>query len=536
MTHEQLYRFTHNAFTSLTANFEKNIKYYQDSSANFVDLLKKYKINDYKEVVNGVYITKPIYLKPPIEAPTHLADLQSLDFYNSFSGMTPRIATDPRVLAYLNHIYLHKYGIARWPKPKPENIRKHWLTGSKENTTIWKSSISGRTWWIAHVANQSADASAGAFNAIDVLKMFSETPEYFHRIMEYGIFKNRILMAEIIRSLLNEAHGINRNGFISMARRINLEAGPRLIDSLDRFSIRNMIEKIATNKMSVPEFVKDRKNLLNKKKLKVLSLGAGAQSTTLALMAEEGWNGLEKPDLAIFADTQWEPPEVYKHLDWLEKQLSYDVIRVSAGNIKENIMKGVNSDGDKFLDIPAFLINSDGSKSTAARQCTTHYKINPIHKEIRRRLKIPYGKRVPKDIQVEMWIGISADESIRIKPSRNEWIDNRYPLVEMDMTRANVYNWFAERYPERHLPTSACVGCPYHGDMAWKWIKEHEPASFREAVKVDWALRNIKDVRGSLRGEAYLHHSRVPLDKVDLSSTMDYDGFMASECEGLCGV
>ena len=50
--------------------------------------------------------------------------------------------------------------------------------------------------------------------------------------------------------------------------------------------------------------------------LHVISLGAGVQSTTLALMAAHG--EIEPmPDAAIFADTGAEPPEVYEHLEWL---------------------------------------------------------------------------------------------------------------------------------------------------------------------------------------------------------------------------
>ncbi|WSA82652.1 hypothetical protein OG930_06905 [Streptomyces sp. NBC_01799] len=46
--------------------------------------------------------------------------------------------------------------------------------------------------------------------------------------------------------------------------------------------------------------------------LKVLSLGAGVQSTCLLLMAAEGH--LPGLDVAIFADTGWEPRAVYDHL------------------------------------------------------------------------------------------------------------------------------------------------------------------------------------------------------------------------------
>jgi len=56
-----------------------------------------------------------------------------------------------------------------------------------------------------------------------------------------------------------------------------------------------------------------------KTKWNVLSLGAGVQSSTLALMAAKG-EVTPMPDFAIFADTQSEPESVYKWLDWLEKQ------------------------------------------------------------------------------------------------------------------------------------------------------------------------------------------------------------------------
>ncbi len=533
-----LYKLTRTAFDYLLQNFKENIDHYKNPYANFAELLTQHNIGDYRERT-GAYILRPIEPDVPANAPAHMADKQALDFYGSFEGMTPRLASHPYVLAYLNHFHLHQYGIARWPSTKNTNLdsmRKHWLTNNNEEKDIWKSSISGRMWWIAHMATKAAEHSAGAFDAKQALETFAETPEYYHRTMEYAVLKNYTTMAECVRALHNEAEGINRAGYIDMLKELNREAGARLIDSLSRDDLRNIVRGSADRQMRKPGSVKNRKYLRGIKKIKVLSLGAGAQSTVLALMAEEGWNGLEKPDFAIFADTQWEPPNVYRHLEWLEKRLSYEVIRVTAGNIRENILNGINPDGDRFMDIPAFLINPNGSKAVAMRQCTTHYKINPIHKELRRRLNFTPGRRAPKDVQVEMWIGISADESERIKPSRDEWIDNRYPLVDLQMTRANIYNWFKERHPDRRLPRSACVGCPYHSDMEWKWLKENEPDSFNDAVRVDWSLRNIPKIQGSLRGEAYLHRSRIELSKVNLNEAQNYDDVMASECEGLCGV
>ena len=53
--------------------------------------------------------------------------------------------------------------------------------------------------------------------------------------------------------------------------------------------------------------------------VEILSLGAGVQSSTLALMAARG--DIKPPKAAIFADTGWEPAKVYDYLEWLEEQL-----------------------------------------------------------------------------------------------------------------------------------------------------------------------------------------------------------------------
>ena len=66
--------------------------------------------------------------------------------------------------------------------------------------------------------------------------------------------------------------------------------------------------------------------------LRVLSLGAGVQSTVMALMTMTG-EIKDKPDCAIFSDTGAEPKNVYEHLEWLTKQLDYPVYIVSKGNL-----------------------------------------------------------------------------------------------------------------------------------------------------------------------------------------------------------
>ena len=61
------------------------------------------------------------------------------------------------------------------------------------------------------------------------------------------------------------------------------------------------------------------------KTLRVLSLGAGVQSSTLALMIHKG--EIPMVDCAIFADTQAEPPKVYEWLKFIKKTVSLSKFR-----------------------------------------------------------------------------------------------------------------------------------------------------------------------------------------------------------------
>jgi 3'-phosphoadenosine 5'-phosphosulfate sulfotransferase (PAPS reductase)/FAD synthetase len=95
--------------------------------------------------------------------------------------------------------------------------------------------------------------------------------------------------------------------------------------------------------------------------MRILSLGAGVQSTTLLLMAAE--NMFEHQlDLAIFADTGYEPQAVYDHLDKIEKEIAepagIPIYRVSAGNIKKDALNTEHA----FASMPLFVRKPDGSK------------------------------------------------------------------------------------------------------------------------------------------------------------------------------
>ena len=105
-------------------------------------------------------------------------------------------------------------------------------------------------------------------------------------------------------------------------------------------------------------------------KIKVLSLGAGVQSSALALAFENKEKGFEHPpDFAIFADTQAEPNEVYYFLEKIKKLISFPIYEASAGDLSKAPHK-----------IPFFIKRPDGKRGMGWRQCTNEYKIQVVNK------------------------------------------------------------------------------------------------------------------------------------------------------------
>ena len=135
------------------------------------------------------------------------------------------------------------------------------------------------------------------------------------------------------------------------------------------------------------------------------------------------------------------------------------------------------------------------------------------------------------------WIGISRDEIVRMKPSRDKRIAHRWPLVELEMHRRHCLDWMDKRgFPKP--PRSACVYCPYHGNKEWRRLRDEEPAEFERACRFEEQLQAVKAKTENMRGVPYLHSSLVALRDVDLSTEEErgQGDMFGNECEGMCGV
>jgi len=271
--------------------------------------------------------------------------------------------------------------------------------------------------------------------------------------------------------------------------------------------------------------------------LRVLSLGAGVQSTTLALMAAHGEIG-PMPDCAIFADTQSEPRAVYEHLRWLMSPgvLPFPVHVVTTGSLRNQIYAGMlapRKNGTPRINGHPPFFTPPGAM--IHRQCTQDFKITPLRREIKRLAGLSPRARGPKTPIVEQWFGISRDEAQRMRTSDLKWIEFRYPLIEKSMNRQECLRWLDAKGYARPKK-SACFFCPYHNDAEWDDLRKNDWVAWDEAVEMDKLIRPGDTARA--RGRPwFLHRSLRPLDEVPL--TADDRGqpdLFGNECEGMCGV
>lgn len=269
--------------------------------------------------------------------------------------------------------------------------------------------------------------------------------------------------------------------------------------------------------------------------LTYLSFGAGVQSTALLVCSNLGLHGVPRADVAIFADTGYEPQYVYEQVERMKawSKIPVQVVRHNRPGLTHAI--------------PAFTKNADGSCGILRRKCTSEWKIKPIMTEAKSRLGVAKGKRVPKSKMALALIGISLDEAHRIKPALAPWIDNSYPLVDARLRRSDCIRITEEA----GLPKpgrSACYFCPFHSKAEWRDLRDNHHESWEKAVQHDRSIRD--STPGGLHQPVFLHRSLVPLDQVVLDRKEkplfvgglahghheeEVDAF-GNECEGMCGV
>lgn len=266
--------------------------------------------------------------------------------------------------------------------------------------------------------------------------------------------------------------------------------------------------------------------------IRILSLGAGVQSSCLALKMTKG--ELPPADHAIFADTMAEPESVYRYLDFLMDTLPFPVHIVSAGDIVNDFLTALRAGKSSSCANPPFMVMNDriGKEGRLWRECTRDYKVMPIKRLAKKLMKEALRNKI------EQLIGISLDEAHRMRTSGVQFIKNVYPLIDLRMNRNDCIQRIKKAgYPDP--PKSACWMCPYRSNSSFRSLRKHNPDDWQKAVDFDKEMRAIQatGINGAnIYGTLYVHRQCKPLDEVDIDEDTGQLDLFGEDCEGMCGV
>lgn len=272
---------------------------------------------------------------------------------------------------------------------------------------------------------------------------------------------------------------------------------------------------------------------MEKKSIHILSLGAGVQSSTLALLYAKGLL-TPMPVAAVFADTQSEPQAVYDYLDYIASLVPFPVIRCTTGNLAQNFLDTLNGKSKRCGQPPFYVKqpNSDGRGGMLWRQCTKDYKLAPIARAVRKLAKEHGAKHV---FQI---VGISYDEMTRMKAIGKKYVANIFPLIDWKWTRQACLKWMKEN-GYREPAKSACWMCPYANNRRWQEMKEKDPVSFAKACEFDESMRRHQAANkgaAGITGQLFVHRSFKPLREAVFTDKERgiIELSFQDECDGIC--
>lgn len=287
-------------------------------------------------------------------------------------------------------------------------------------------------------------------------------------------------------------------------------------------------------------------------KLKILSCGAGMQSTALALKACENKKAIingntlvhaEVPiyDWIIFCDLDKEPEWVYKQVNFIQRacenvQIPFVVLSEGDGYGKSLYNDYMNNFGIKSVrSIPFWTLTEEVDEKTGIlkqkkgkmpRVCTMDYKINVIQRFIKYEI-LGYKKfeRLrSEDIKAhEMHIGFSYEERSRCKENPNPMFENRFPLVEMKLERKHNYAYIRDIWG-LETKASACLICPFHTNYFFKDLEKHQPEQYQQVLAFDDMLESRLN-QTKIKSQLFISKSRKRIRQLQPHECQDQECF-----------
>lgn len=233
----------------------------------------------------------------------------------------------------------------------------------------------------------------------------------------------------------------------------------------------------------------------------IISLSGGKDSTAmLHMMLDRG----EKIDAVVFFDTGWEFPEMYDHIDLIERKTGLSVVKLQP-RIPFGYLMFRRGMRPKNKDNP--IIKGFGWPSPTRRWCTREKVRSMTY----------FSKEFDSPVQN---IGFAYDEKHRAKDRESE----RYPLIESGITEKNAleycfnlgYTW-GGLY--NHFRRLSCFCCPLQRVGYLRTLRTHYPKLW--ALMLKWGSLQ-PDHSPGFKDDKSVHHFEKRFAMEDRQMEIDF--------------
>lgn len=266
--------------------------------------------------------------------------------------------------------------------------------------------------------------------------------------------------------------------------------------------------------------------------MRILSCGAGMQSTALALMsAENVKKGIVHSlvpvyDAIVFCDLNCEPIWVYDQVNFIAsvcEEYRIPFYTLESFILEDHVRRVRHG---KYIKMPLWTM-SNGKRGKLRRSCTVDYKIALIQQFVKYELLgyKKYQRLKPDDSNAhEMHIGFSWEERSRVSDSQNPIFINRFPLIEMRLERKDNYQYILEEWG-LETKASACYICPFHKNYFFWYLKSHYPDEYKAVTEFDRILSE-KNTSGAVKSDLYISYSCKRIRDLTPEDCDDADYFL----------
>lgn len=209
----------------------------------------------------------------------------------------------------------------------------------------------------------------------------------------------------------------------------------------------------------------------------LVSFSGGKDSTAMLLMMLERG---EPVHAVVFFDTGWEFPQIFDHLERVERETGIEIVRLKPERsfnywmyerpiiARKGPMKGqVHRIGNGW---PSWI-----------RRWCTGIKIDALDK---------YRKSIGDSQQC---IGFAADEKHRTETKSQKKAIARYPLIEYGVTEAEALEYcYGHGYTwgglYNYFTRVSCFCCPLQGLAELRAIRKNYPPLWKEILRMDASI------------------------------------------------